>query len=148
METQELKSQFGILRGTFFMLLASQLLFLIICSVVVFTNAYHVSQTTENIFLYLVPIISLGSLLAGFIVYSYRHKMKDPSAQPEERLRKYMIHSILKLAFFEGAAFMCMLAFLVTGELIYFYSTLLIMFIYVISIPRFKKFEAELSLNE
>ncbi len=145
MENKELiNANFNSLRIIFLVLLGAQMMFLIICCVIVFTNNYHVSEVSESVFTYLVPAFIFINFTLGTLFYSYRLKLKKKEADFEEIARKYVSQSIIRWAFFEGAAFLTILAFLITGVLLYLYVAVFVIAVYILTMPRLEKMEDEL----
>ena len=98
--------------------------------------------------MYVVPVFTLGGILASNLMF--KQKLKDCIAKPtlKEKMTNYRSALIIKFAFIEGSSFFAVIAYLLTGKLIYLGFTVLLLIVFIAYRPSKEKTIIDLELNQ
>lgn len=89
--------------------------------------------------IYVVPVFALGGILASNLVF--KQKLKDCIAKPtlKEKMTNYRSALIIKFAFIEGSSLFAVVAYLLTGNLIYLGFAVLLLIVFLAYRPTKEK---------
>ena len=95
------------------------------------------SEETEgfnNIYLLVANIMAIGSIMGGILIFSKRIK-NIKKFQLSEKLKKYRELMIIRAATIEGAAFLFIVGFMLTGSNIFLFEAIAVLFLLVFFFP-------------
>jgi len=132
----------------FWVLFAAQIIFFLIANVIVYTNKIHISDYAGQIIEYIVPIVVLGSVIAGLLLNFISARKLRNLSDVQEKFTRFTTNNIIGWAFIEGAVIMTILAFLITQHHFYQIAALIMISFFLITIPSAKRISFALNLNE
>ena len=111
------------------------------------STVFHISST-DGVFLYLVPILSVAGLIFGQRLYESRIQHLKDESNFDDKLEKYRAAIIIRLSLLEGPALLSIMAYYITGNLFYLLiAALLILYFFYLK-PSIEKTKSELSLTQ
>ena len=109
-----------------------------------------IGQEINTAFIYLVPIIAIGGIIGSKLIF--KRKLNDCSNKSNlyEKLTEYRSALIIKFAIIEGATFISIISYLLTGDLILLAIAGLLIIVFLTYRPTKEKlfFDLELSHSE
>lgn len=142
------KLNINTLKVIFWGLLFSQVMFYLIANLVVITNDYHVSATTDKIMNILAPLVIILSVLAGLLLNVFSAQKLRQLNDPNEKIRRFSSNNIIGWACIEGSVLMNIIAFLITGHHFFQISALIMILFFLVTIPTTGRVAFALNLSE
>lgn len=98
--------------------------------------------------IYVVPVFAIAGIIASNLVF--KQKLKECIARPnlKEKLNCYRSALIIKFALIEGSSFFALVAFLLTGDLLYLGFAAILVVVFITYIPSKEKSIVDLELNQ
>ncbi|HRX13220.1 MAG TPA: hypothetical protein P5210_16270 [Draconibacterium sp.] len=121
----------------------------------IFTFSFHTSglemdggKELNFALIYVVPVFSIAGIIASNVVFKQR--LKDCIARPnlKEKLNCYRSALIVKFSFIEGSSFFALIAFLLTGDLLYLGFAALLLIVFITYTPSKEKSIVDLELTQ
>lgn len=139
---------FRALKIVHFALTLGQILFGIIAFVVVTMNGATITDEflTQVLFI-IVPLFIIGAFVASTVLFKKRIETVKTKNNLVEKMAAYRGAIILKLAPLEGGSFLSIIAYFITGNIIYLSLSALIILMFVLNQPTKEKAIADLELN-
>ena len=101
----------------------------------------------KDIFIYLVPVFAVYGLVAGSIIFKKRLNSSKVKTSLLEKLNDYRAALIIRYALLEGTTFFSLVSYLMTGDLLFLYISILIIATFIIIKPSTKNVINDLELN-
>ncbi len=97
--------------------------------------------------IYVVPVFAIAGIIASNLVF--KQKLKECIARPnlKEKLNCYRSALIIKFALIEGSSFFALVAFLLTGDLLYLGFAAILVVVFITYTPSKEKSIVDLELN-
>ncbi len=97
--------------------------------------------------IYVVPVFAIAGIIASNLVF--KQKLKECIAQPnlKDKLNCYRSALIIKFALIEGSSFFALVAFLLTGDLLYLGFAAILVVVFITYTPSKEKSIVDLELN-
>ena len=127
MDEVNIKNQFNTIIIIYSAILIGLLFFFGFSYYLVEYNIIESNQDSDGVFRILVPIIGIISMFLSFKLYNSRISNSEKYKGLSEKLSQYRSIKIIQWAILEGASFLSLVAFLLTGN--YFY---VIVFLFLI----------------
>jgi len=120
----------------------------LLTGVIFYMNTELITNGTQNdIFIYVFPLIALGGIFASKFLFNLFIKNLKNHETLQAKLAGYQTASLIKFALIEGPAFLNIVWFSQTGNLLYLtIGGVLILFLFM-QRPKAEKIETELELN-
>jgi len=145
---QTSKAYFKFLTIIYFALITGQLIFGLFAY---YLNSNNITVTSNpelrEIFLYVVPMLFLFSMLAGYLIFRFRIRMIKARTTLVEKLTQYRSLVIVRYALLEGSSLFSIVAYLVTGDLLFLTFSGFIILFFISIRPTRERAETELRLN-
>lgn len=149
METSDLKKiNIKNIQVIFWVLFFAQIVFFVIASIIVKTNNIEVSQISLDIFVFLAPVIAFLSIAAGLILNFFSARKLRKLSDPREKLQKFLSVNIIGWACLEGAVYICILGFLITGLIDFQIFAIALMLFFLFTIPTHRRVVFALKLSK
>jgi hypothetical protein len=153
METrpQTTREYFRTLRIIFYALIAGQITFgLVIFFYHRMMQADAGLQELRNIFFFIVPVFFIGGYFGGKFIFNLRMKTARSRANLTEKMDDYRSSLIVRYALLEGSSLFSIVAFLMTGEIIFLViaAFIITLFFTMIPTPARAITDLELDLND
>lgn len=136
------------LKVTYWSLFAGQFIFATVTFIINFHYPVEYGEFHPNdIFSYIVPMLVLSGSVGGhFISKSAIDKAKNkPSFK--QKLESYKSALVIRYAMLEGPNLFCLVAYLLTSNLIFMYIAVAVMVYYLMSYPKTSNLMNELDLS-
>ena len=106
-----------------------------------------VSYETHVLMIIIIPIFLFAGVVGSYIIP--KKKLKDCIDKPtlKEKLNAYRSVLIIKYAFIEGSSFLAIVAYLVSGDLIFLFLTVFLLLIFLAYMPLKMNIHMDLELN-
>lgn len=127
MDEVNIKNQFSTIMIIYLAILIGLLFFFGFSYYLVENNIIESNQDSDGVFKILVPIIGIISMFLSFKLYNSRVSNSEKYKELSEKLLQYRSIKIMQWAILEGASFLSLVAFLLTGN--YFYVIVLLFLI-------------------
>ncbi len=101
----------------------------------------------DKFYTFLVPVLVIIGFVGGHFIYKTLLSRIPASASLDQRLSSYRSASIAKWAFLEGSTLFTIIAYMMTGRMIFVAYVLLLLGVFVINRPTKDKLETELGLT-
>ena len=101
----------------------------------------------KDIFIYLVPVFAVYGVIAGSIIFKKRLNSSKKKTGLLEKLNDYRAALIIRYALLEGATFFSLVSYLMTGDSLFLYISILIIAIFIIIKPSTENVINDLELN-
>ena len=101
----------------------------------------------KDIFMYLVPVFAVYGVIAGSIIFKKKLNSSKSKTSLIEKLNDYRAALIIRYALLEGATFFSLVSYLMTGDQLFLYISILIIAIFIILKPSAEKVINDLELN-
>ena len=101
----------------------------------------------KDIFIYLVPVFAVYGVIAGSIIFKKRLNSSKKKTGLLEKLNDYRAALIIRYALLEGTTFFSLVSYLMTGDLLFLYISILIIATFIIIKPSTKNVINDLELN-
>ncbi len=150
METrpQTSKEYFRTLQIIYYALIAGQVFFGLVSVIINQMNNLNSGLVNlKDIFLFIVPFITISGFLIGRILFKKNMKTASSRAGLIEKMADYRAACIVKYALLEGPSFLAIIFFLVTGDLLFSGMTGLIIAIFLTMKPTKEYAVRNLELN-
>jgi hypothetical protein len=134
MDEVNIKNQFSTIMIIYSAILIGLLFFFGFSYYLVENNIIESNQDSDGVFRILVPIIGIISMFLSFKLYNSRISNSEKYKELSEKLLQYRSIKIMQWAILEGASFLSLVAFLLTGN--YFYVIVLLFLIGFIVLVR------------
>ena len=131
----------------FFTLLMGQVIFLVVCYVVVNTNESSISEETIDIFRVLTPLVVAVSIITGLSMNYFRLKTIRKVTDVHDKFKRFTANNIIGWACIEGASMMCIISFLVTHEMVYVYLAILVLAFFLFNMPTKSRIVSALQMD-
>ncbi len=142
------KEYFKLLSVLYFALIGGQVFFGLIAFYLNNNGSYHPQgKDLKDIFIYLVPIFALYGVIAGSIIFKKKLNLSKSKTSLIEKLNDYRTASIIRYALLEGSSFFSLVSYLLTGDSLFLYLSILIIAIFIILKPSAEKVIIDLELN-
>lgn len=129
----------------FFALIMGQLFFAAFAVVLVQVKGMNIGKTNlDEVFMYLVPIITLTGILGGFMVFRSKLALIKENKDLLEKFAQYRSVLIMRWALFEGPSFISIIAYLITSNFVYLVIAGLIIGVFLMTIPSRETLEKDL----
>jgi len=129
-------------------LIIGQLLFAAISVYLVNSGAMNIGDTGLNeVFLILVPVITLSSISGGFYYFSSKIKLIKDKTDLNGKLAEYRSAQIVRWALLEGPSFFSIVVYLITSNYLFLSIAVTIIAIFILLFPTREKFEKDLELS-
>lgn len=98
--------------------------------------------------IYVVPVFAIAGIVASNLVF--KQKLKECITRPnlKEKLNCYRSALIIKFALIEGSSFFALVAFLLTGDLLYLGFAAILVVVFITYTPSKEKSIVDLELNQ
>lgn len=148
MYQQTSSEYFRALKIVHFALTMGQILFGIIAFLVVTMNGATIADEflTQVLFI-IVPVFIIGAFIASNVLFKKRIEKVKTRNNLVEKMAEYRGAIILKLAPLEGGSFLSIIAYFITGNIIFLSLSALIILMFVLNQPTKEKAIADLELN-
>jgi len=145
---QTSKEYFRTLQIIYYALIAGQVLFGLI-SVLLNQMTGFLSRTIElrNILLYITPVFIIGGYFGGRILFRKNMNTARNRAGLLEKMSDYRAAIVIRYALLEGPSMLSIIAYLLTGDLLFLGMAGLIIFIFITLKPSSDKAAADLDLG-
>lgn len=131
-----------------FALIAGQLMFAVISIFLVKVNGMSFGKTDlYNVFLYLVPLLSLSCIIGGFAYFKSKIKLIKERSELYEKFAEYRSAQIIRWSLLEGPSFFSIMAFIITSSYLFLAIAAIMISIFFITIPTNEKLEKDLELS-
>ena len=134
MDEVNIKNQFSTIMIIYSAILIGLLFFFGFSYYLVENNIIESNQDSDGVFRILIPIIGIISMFLSFKLYNSRISNSEKYKELSEKLLQYRSIKIMQWAILEGASFLSLVAFLLTGN--YFYVIVLLFLIGFIVLVR------------
>ena len=134
MDEVNIKNQFSTIMIIYSAILIGLLFFGGFSYYLVENNIIESNQDSDGVFRILIPIIGIISMFLSFKLYNSRISNSEKYKELSEKLLQYRSIKIMQWAILEGASFLSLVAFLLTGN--YFYVIVLLFLIGFIVLVR------------
>ena len=104
-------------------------------------------KNLKDIFIYLVPIFAVYGVVAGSIIFKRRLNSSKNKMSLMEKLNDYRAALIIRYALLEGSTFFSLVSYLLTGDSLFLYISILIIAVFIILKPSAEKVINDLELN-
>ena len=84
----------------------------------------------------LFPVLAVIFVTAGFYLFRKRLNSIDPAASGDEKIAGYQTAFIIRCAFLEAPALLNLVAFLISGNLVYLIAAAAVMAIFIFTRPQ------------
>lgn len=129
-------------------MLIGQVFFCAIAIYLVKYGAMNIEQTDLNeILLYIVPLIAVGCFSASYFLFKQRIIALKDIADLNTKIANYRSALILKWALLEGPSFFAIVAYLLTGNYLLLCVAVVIIIIFILTMPNQARFESDLELS-
>jgi MFS family permease len=108
---------------------------------------YPQGKDLKDIFIYLVPVFAIYGLVAGSIIFKKRLNSSKNKTSLLEKLNDYRAALIIRYALLEGATFFSLVSYLMTGDQLFLYISILIIAMFIILKPSAEKVINDMELN-
>lgn len=137
------------LKVTYWALFTGQFVFACVSFYINFNNpiAYAEDHHPNDIFSYIVPMIILGGLIGGHFLSQKAIQNAKEKLAFKEKLESYRAALIIRYALMEGPNLFCLVAFLLSSNLVFMYLAIAVMGYYLFSYPKTDKLISDLELN-
>jgi len=121
MERKEQTSNeyFKLLTGIHVALLLGQLLFLVVCFVLIDNEELYFDFNVANIHILLVPFLMFSGIVASHFLGKQKDKTSSAKSNLHEKLFSYRTSLIVKLALVEGPNLFAIVAFLISDNFLF-----------------------------
>jgi hypothetical protein len=138
-------------RLTLNIIFAAQMLTLLIFSgVLMWLNSSEQVLPVEDvgqIFHYIVPIITITTLAASYMVFKMMIGKINPSLDLKQKLPKYQVAVIVRSALLELPGLLAAVAALITGDMLFLLASLLVIFLFLMVRPTPFRIAEDLNLS-
>ncbi len=134
------------LKVIFIALAAGQTGYFIITLILIEKELVTLNKDFSTVGGYIVPIIVIILVVASRLIYSRLIDSKTKGTSEEEKLQIYRSGSIIKFALLEGANFLSVTFYLITGDFLYAAMFVIIIGIFFANFPSREKFISEFGL--
>jgi hypothetical protein len=128
-------------------LLAGQVMFAAVSYFVAEKTPNFSLKNTGDVFLYIVPLMAIGSFTAGNIVFKQKIASLPAKDILMEKLIGYLTALIIRFALLEGASLFGIVAFMLTGNLLFLLISVLLMLFMLTLRPSADKVATDLELS-
>lgn len=147
MNTPELKNRFNIVYIIYSALISGQLIFFIISYYLVENKLTETDQSVDEIFKILVPVIGIISMFVSYKLYNSKVSGYKESKELIQKLNFYLNNKIIQWAMLEGAGFLSLVAFLITGNYFYVIIFLFIIGFFILARPSKENFFLDFKIS-
>lgn len=150
MESEKMKSgeYFKTLKIVHFALAAGIVFFMLMSIFLQYSGFGTIGKEVKNGLLIAVPLFALAGIFASNIVFKQKLKIIAEHNNLKEKMIIYRSAIIVKLALVEGPAFFTVIAYLITGDLIFLGIIIVLLLIFLIYTPTRNKLINELELSK
>lgn len=135
-------------RFTFWSLFSGQIIFALFALIINVHEPVNFGEFHPNdIFSYLVPMVVLGGIIAGYFIYKTQIKKSVNETTFKRKLEAYRSTSITRYAFIEGPNLFCIVAYYLTSNMIFMYMVVVVLIYYLFSYPSLDKMTKEMELS-
>ena len=135
-------------RFTFWSLFSGQIIFALFALIINVHEPVNFGEFHPNdIFSYLVPMVVLGGLIAGYFITLAQIKKSVFETNFKRKLEAYRSASIIRYAFIEGPNLFCIVAYYLTSNMIFMYLVVAVLIYYLSSYPSLDKITKEMELS-
>lgn len=100
-----------------------------------------------NVFQIIVPLVFIGSFISGRMLFRKKLLQINPQATLPKKLEEYRVAALIMYAMLEGAAFLSVIAALITGILYFLLITGLIVVVFALLKPGVTRISQDLNLS-
>lgn len=136
------------LKTIFWVFLSAQIIFFLIASIIVKSNEIHISDFARKLISYLVPLIAFFSLAAGILLNFLSARKLRSLEDKEEKIKRFTSANIIGWACVEGAVFISILAYLITGIIDFQIVAIVLILFFIFTIPTAKRIAFALGLDK
>lgn len=101
----------------------------------------------NKIFMFIVPLFFMGAIFLSRLIVSNRMQAAMEQSELKSKLERYRTIQIIKFALMEAPAFLAIVSYLLTGELLLLGFATLITVVFVTYFPTKEKIVTELDLS-
>ncbi len=129
-------------------LIIGQLFFLAISIYLVkFSGSSFGNTGLDGVFIYIIPLFAVSGILGSFIVFKSKLAKVKEKSDLDLKLLEYRSAQIIRWALLEGPSFFTIIAYLLTGQILYLALVAIIIVLFVLTIPNREKVESDLDLS-
>jgi divalent metal cation (Fe/Co/Zn/Cd) transporter len=147
MPAQTTQQYFKVLTILHYALITGVLLFALIAFALQSLNMFGENEELRNVFLYIVPLVALGGVIGGSMMYKKQvNEIKNKNSLAE-KLEAYRAIFIMRDALLEGPSLFAIIAYLLTGEILFLALTGSLVAIFILVRPSKDKLAKDLELS-
>ncbi len=135
------------LKIIFFALAAGQISYFIVTLILMQSEMVTLNKDFSTVGGFIVPVIVIILVVASRLFYNRLINSKADGTSEEEKLLTYRTGSILKFALLEGANFLSITFYLLTGDFLYAAMFVIIIAIFFANFPSRERFISEFRLS-
>lgn len=141
------KSYFTALKIVHFALTAGVILFLVMAVILQITGFEPELKEMEMILLGITAFAAIAGIFTGNLLFRKRLEQLVELKSLKEKLTGYQSALIVKYALVEGPAFFCVVAYLLTANILFPVIAVFLVFVLVLFAPRKDKLISDLNLS-
>jgi F0F1-type ATP synthase membrane subunit c/vacuolar-type H+-ATPase subunit K len=127
-------------------LLAGQAMFGLVAFSITPKNVVN-AQANNNVLFWLVPVIAIGSAMAGHLIYQQLMKSSLTKISVKEKIQSYRAATIIRDALLESPSLFAIVAFILTGSKLLMIIPLFVIGYFIYLMPTKDKMENDLGLS-
>jgi hypothetical protein len=147
MPAQTTRQYFRALTILHYALITGVVLFALIAFALQSLNVFGENEEIRNMFLYIVPLVALGGVIGGGMIYKKQVNGIKNKTGLTEKLEAYRGIFIMRDALLEGPAIFAIIAYLLTGELLFLALTGSLIAIFILVRPAKQKLIRDLEMS-
>lgn len=101
----------------------------------------------NDVFSYIVPMMVLGGLIGGHFLSKTAIQKAKEKPTFKEKLESYRSALIIRYALMEGPNLFCIVAYLLSSNIVFMYIAIAVMLVYLFSFPKTVQLISDLELN-
>ncbi len=135
------------LKIIYFALAAGQVSYFIIVLVLIQRELVMLDKDYSTIWGFIVPVLVVIMVVISRFLYNRMINIKAGNSTREEKLNTFRSANIVKFALLEGANFLSITFYLLTGDFLYAGIFVIVMGIFLVNFPGKERFIAEFGLS-
>lgn len=104
-------------------------------------------QDPNDLFSYVVPMMVLGGIIGGHFLSKTAIQKAKEKASFKEKLESYRAALIIRYALMEGPNLFCIVAYLLSSNIVFMYIAISVMVFYLFFFPKTNQLISDLELN-
>ena len=135
------------LKIIFFVLAIGQITYFVVTLILIQSEKVTLNKDFSTVGGFIVPVIVIILVVASRLLYNKLINSKTAGTTHQEKLLTYRTGSILKFVLLEGANFLSITFYLLTGDFLYAAMFVIIIAIFFANFPSREKFISEFGLS-